>query len=404
VVFGVLFYSYTYQWFQPERPWTRRWRMLVNSGVFGGLSTVLMIARMQLPDGAFIDARSVPVALIGLFEGWPAGLLAAVAPAVYRLSWGGAGALPGAFGLVASGLLGGLARRWAQRDGRVGTLHALGLSLAVALVSAVTFPLAGAYALELLERVWPALLVTNVVGIVATARLMRDVVEQARLRTEQTRFRAIIDEASDAICIVDAETMTIVEVNRRDCELSGHARHEKLGRDVREFWPTEPALRSQREAATARAEASGYARAFGLPYRTRSGQIVPVDGTQRIVEHGGHRYIIVIFREAAEREAAEAARRESAELRAVNLLAGAAAHEINNPLAVIMGSLDLLGRRLTDDSQSSKWLEQAQGAVYRITDIVARMARITRLESTPPGAELPPILDIHKSSDPKETK
>jgi PAS domain S-box-containing protein len=286
----------------------------------------------------------------------------------------------------------------------VGTRHALGLSLAVVLVTVVTFALAGAYAWELVQRVWPALLVTNVFGIVATARLMRDVVEQARLRHEQTRFRAIIDEASDAICIVDAETMTILEVNRRDCELSGHARHEKLGRDVRQFWPTEPELRSQREAVTARAEASGYARAFGLPYRTRSGQIVAVDGTQRVVEHGGRRYIIVIFREAAEREAAEAARREAAELRAVNLLAGAAAHEINNPLAVIMGSLDLLGRRLADDPQSARRLEQAQGGVYRITDIVTRMARITRLESTAAGAHLPPILDIQKSSDPKETK
>jgi PAS domain S-box-containing protein len=378
--------------------------MLVNSGVFGALSTVLMISRLQLPDGAFIDARSVPVALIGLFEGWPAGLLAALAPVAYRLSFGGAGAVPGALGLVAAGLLGGLAQRWAQRDGRLGTRHALGLSLAVVVVTVATFAMAGAYAWELLQRVWLALVVTNVVGIVATARLMRDVVEQARLRAEQARFRAIIDEASDAICIVDAETMTAVEVNRRYCELSGYARHEVLGRDVRQFWPTEPELRSQREAATARAEAAGYARAFGLPFRTRPGQIVAMDSTQRIVEHGGRRYIIQIFREAAEREATEVARREAAELRAVNLLAGAAAHEINNPLAVIMGSLDLLGRRLTDDSQSSKWLEQAQAAVYRVTDIVARMARITRLESTAAGAQLPPILDIQKSSDPKETK
>ena len=137
--------------------------------------------------------------------------------------------------------------------------------------------------------------------------------------------------------------------------------------------------------------------------RTQSGQIVPVDSTQRIVEHGGHRYVIMISREAAEREAAESARREAAELRAVNLLAGAAAHEINNPLTVIMGALDLLERRLPPQSEESKWIAQGLGGVRRVRDIVERMTRITHLERTPPAAHLPAILDIKKSSDPKET-
>jgi signal transduction histidine kinase len=152
----------------------------------------------------------------------------------------------------------------------------------------------------------------------------------------------------------------------------------------------------------ARAAADGFVRAFDVPYRTRTGEVVLVDVTQRIVEHGGHRYAIGIFREAVDRVAAEAARREAAELRAVNLLASAAAHEINNPLAVIMGALDLVARRLPADSEEGNWLVQAQRGVRRVRDIVARMARITHLEAAPPGAHLPDILDITKSSDPKE--
>jgi PAS domain S-box-containing protein len=402
VVFGVLFYSYTYHWFLPERPETRRWRILVNGAVFGALSVVLMIARMQVSGGAFIDARNVPVALIGLFEGWPAGLLAALAPAAYRLWLGGSGAAAGVAAVLAAGLAGGLAHAWARRRSHPSLRLALVLSLAVFLTTTAAFLVVGPYGRQLFGRVWLALLLTHVIGIAFTARLMGDVVEQAKLRGERERFRAIIDEATDAIRIVDADTLTIVEVNRRDCELARYDRQDLVGRDVRQLWPGEPALRSQWEAVMARAAADGFVRAFDVPYRTRTGEVVLVDVTQRIVEHGGHRYAIGIFREAVDRVAAEAARREAVELRAVNLLASAAAHEINNPLAVIMGALDLVARRVPVDSEEGNWLAQAQRGVRRVRDIVARMARITHLEAAPPGAQLPAILDITKSSDPKE--
>jgi PAS domain S-box-containing protein len=362
-----------------------------------------MIARIQLPDGAFIDARNVPVALIGLLEGWPAGVLASLPPVIYRIWLGGPGAVGGVVGLVAAGLLGGLVHVSVRRAGRLGHRHALGLSLAVFLATFLTFVMVGSYALQLFERVWLPLLLTHLIGIGFTARLMRDVVEQAELRAERERFRAIVDEASDAIRIVDADQLTIVEVNHKDLALSGYTRDELIGRDVRQFWPREPELRSAWEMAAATAQTDGFSRGYGLSYRTRAGQAVSVDSTQRLVTHGGHRYIIVILREAAEREAAEAARREAAELRAVNLLAGAAAHEINNPLAVIMGAFDLLERQLPPDTQESQLVARGRGGVNRVHDIVERMARITRIESAPAGAHLPAILDIRKSSDPKET-
>src|SRR5439155_1074729 len=74
--------------------------------------------------------------------------------------------------------------------------------------------------------------------------------------------------------------------------------------------------------------------------------------------------------------------REAADLRAVALLASAAAHEINNPLTVVVGSLELLARHLGSDQQERRWLDRANAAAQRIRDIVARMTRITRIERT----------------------
>src|SRR5256712_559102 len=229
---------------------TRRWRLVLNGLVFGGLSVVLMIARIQLAEGVYIDARSVPVALIGLFEGWQAGLLASALPGLYRLAkLGGAGAPAGAASVIVAGPLGGLVHAWARGEGRVRAHHALALSGVVFLATFASFVAVGPYAIRLFGLVWLPLLVTYVVGIGLVAQLFQDVVEQARLSVEQQRFRATIDDASEAIRIVDLDAFKIIDVNRRECELSGYRREEMIGRDVREFWPTEPELRARREVS-----------------------------------------------------------------------------------------------------------------------------------------------------------
>ncbi|PYM48732.1 MAG: hypothetical protein DME14_10730 [Candidatus Rokuibacteriota bacterium] len=257
----------------------------------------------------------------------------------------------------------------------------------------------GPRGLTLVERAWLPLLAISVVGTGVVARLFGDVVERAEAVDAHARFRGIIDEASDAIRIVDPDTLKILDVNRRDCEISGYTRGALIGRDVRHFWPDEPDLRTRREATIAEARDHGFARAFGTPYRRATGELIRVDSTRRIVNHHGRRYEIVIYRESVEREAAETAQREAADLRAVALLASAAAHEINNPLTVVVGSLELLARHLGSDQQERRWLDRANAAAQRIRDIVARMTRITRIERTDARPGLPPMLDLRKSSD-----
>jgi GAF domain-containing protein len=93
-----------------------------------------------------------------------------------------------------------------------------------------------------------------------------------------------------------------------------------------------------------------------------------------------------------------AAERRAEALRAVTQLANAAGHEINNPLTVILGRLELLAP-LADDPELRRKLEAALGAAHRIRDIVERMMRITRLETLDLPGHLPPTLDIQRSSD-----
>jgi signal transduction histidine kinase len=278
VVFGLVFYSYTFRWFEPKGRLSPRWRPIVNGLAFGVLAVVLMISRIRVHGDMFMDARAVPIALITLIEGWWAGLVAAILAAAYRLWWGGTGAAAGVGGILVTVAAAELARVWARRAGRLRAHHTLLLGAAVFVVTFLSFLALGPRGLALFTPLALPLLIMSVVGIVFGAFLFRDIVEG---------------------------------------------------------------------------------------------------------------------------QAAEGARREAAELRAVTSLARAAAHEINNPLMVVTGGLAILAKRLTPGSEEAQWAERAKAGAERIREIVGRMNEITEVREAPEQGLLPPMLDIRKSSEPR---
>lgn len=400
LVLGLLFYSYTFDWLTGPRLSARLGRALLQGLSFGALTVAMMIARIEIAPGIYMDPRAVPVALIGLFEGWPPALLAAAVGCAYRLLIGGDGVWAGGFGLLATATAAGLVHLWVRHDGRMRPRHVVGLAAAVYVVTFLAFSMLGARGLALFARVWSQYAIVCAVGIGLVARLFYDVAEQHRLAAEQGRFRAVLDEASDAIRIIDCDSQRIVDVNRADCSLSGYTREELVGRLRREFWPEDPEARRLQEASFAEAYAAGFQLTRSSPFRTHSGTVVPVDTTQRIVSFAGRRYEIVISREATPRIAAETADRETAELRAATLLARAAAHEINNPLAVVLGYLQMMGGRVPPDAKEAGWIRQMTDACGRIRDAVGRFNSLTKVEATTPVVGAPPMLDSARSSAP----
>jgi signal transduction histidine kinase len=80
------------------------------------------------------------------------------------------------------------------------------------------------------------------------------------------------------------------------------------------------------------------------------------------------------------------------------MLAAAAGHEINNPLMIIQGHLELM---LKDEPLPAQWRERLTTAVeaaQRIHEIIRHMAHITRLELEEARDNLPQSLDLRRSS------
>jgi len=119
----------------------------------------------------------------------------------------------------------------------------------------------------------------------------------------------------------------------------------------------------------------------------------------RATEEDGTMIYEGILEDVGDARRAEEAERRTEALRYVAHLANAAAHEINNPLSVVTARLEMLRRRQTDEGDVAK-IDGALESVRRIADIIAHMGRITRLELQGGTADVPPMLDIRRSSPP----
>jgi signal transduction histidine kinase len=80
-------------------------------------------------------------------------------------------------------------------------------------------------------------------------------------------------------------------------------------------------------------------------------------------------------------------------------LANAAAHEINNPLTLVLGRLTILRDDPTLGPEARERITQIHAAAERIREIVVDMNHLTRVqlfEHT--GRGLPEMLDIRRSA------
>jgi PAS domain S-box-containing protein len=166
--------------------------------------------------------------------------------------------------------------------------------------------------------------------------IIRDVSER---RAAETRFRALLESAPDAIVLVDADGR-IALVNRRTEELFGYAAPEIVGQAVEVLVPER--LRSGHVAHRAGYAEDPRTREMGagleLYGRRRDGTEFPVEISLSPMRVGEQDLVITIVRDVSERRAAEIERLELAREQAAHAEAEAGRER----LASILGEIDAI--------------------------------------------------------------
>jgi PAS domain S-box-containing protein len=185
---------------------------------------------------------------------------------------------------------------------------------------------------------------------------------EERLRQSEERFRAVIEQASEAIFIAGVDG-AFQEVNSAACALLGYAREELIGRRIEDIIPVQDAGRVP-AAHGWLAEEPGRVQIEEWTLVRRDGRQVATEISSKVLPDG--RWTAFV-RDISERKKAEQALREAS--RQKDEFMAMLGHELRNPLATIRGASELLALSHAGDAT----LQRIHASLDRQTTHMAKL-------------------------------
>ncbi|MET0659533.1 MAG: PAS domain-containing protein, partial [Steroidobacteraceae bacterium] len=205
----------------------------------------------------------------------------------------------------------------------------------------------------------------------------------AQLLTSQEQARIFFEYSGECHIIIsalDSGAFICEDINPAALALEGLSREAVVGHDIADFMKPEDAARE-----------IGHLRACinsGQPHRyetTARGRIVEALAVPVRSATGKPPRIIISARDVTESRALESQLRQAQKMEAVGQLTGGLAHDFNNLLTVIIGNLDRLERRLTDDPMR-RAAGMALDSARRAATLTHRLLAFSRKQPLDPKA------------------
>jgi PAS domain S-box-containing protein len=213
-------------------------------------------------------------------------------------------------------------------------------------------------------------------GELKTGAAHRRLLEQEISVSEQ-KYRLLFDSASDAIFLVDLASLEIVEANPAATELAGRAADKLIGRSLKDLCP-----KLQKPGASLLENKKVVERLFdntGEFHLVRGqGEQMLCEGSATLVDYRQRAVMQMNAREITGRKKMEQQLRQAEKLSALGQLVAGVAHELNNPLAVVMGYAQILSKHKGIEEKVRKDLLKILHESERAAKIVRNLLTFAR--------------------------
>jgi PAS domain S-box-containing protein len=206
---------------------------------------------------------------------------------------------------------------------------------------------------------------------------------ETALRESEARYRALIEEAQDAIFSLSPDGR-IQDVNQAGSRITGWDHDTWIGqRFQRVLLPEDVPLAEERVAEVL---AGGHPQSFELRIRARTGGLVVLEfALSPLIKKGQVVGLLGVGRDVTERKRAaethnklEAQLFQAQKMEAIGTLAGGIAHDFNNILTGIMGNTQLTEMDLPPAHPAQAGLKRVMQASRRAKDLVNQILAFSR--------------------------
>ena len=219
--------------------------------------------------------------------------------------------------------------------------------------------------------------------IVGISKAARDVTESKRtqhaLSQEIEERRRIFDTSNDLILVTDTAG-NFIQVSPSVTAILGYQPSDMIGHSAVEFIHPEDLEHTRREMRAARRGQSK--RNFETRYVNKEGKAVALNWTGTWSEPV-HRHFF-IGRDLTEKQAAEAQLRHAQKMDAVGQLTGGVAHDFNNILTVITGTIGILEEAVADQPQLAAVAKLIDEAAERGANLTKHLLAFARKQPLQP--------------------
>jgi PAS domain S-box-containing protein len=243
-------------------------------------------------------------------------------------------------------------------------------------------------------RFWVNVVIDPIVGpdgrLIGYAKVTRDLTErraaEEALRKSEEQFRLLIQSVTDYAIYTLSPNGIITNWNAGAERIKGYAPHEIIGKHFSQFYSPEDVAAGIPQVGLDTAAREGRFEKEGWRYRkdgTRFWANVVIDPIR--TPNGDLMGFAKITRDMTERkhtqeqlERAREAMAQSQKMDALGQLTGGVAHDFNNLLMAVLGSLELIRKRLPDDAKLKLLVNNAVEGARRGVSLTQRMLSFAR--------------------------